>query len=180
MAVSTSEVGNVTDMSRTMRVSDSIDIAVSPDVVYKAVSDVTQMPRWSPENVGAEVPEPGGHEPFVGMKFIGSNKRGLMRWNTRCVVLAAEPGKEFVFSAREWGYGKRLARVNIARWEYRFEPIENGTRVHETWVDERQMPDLVAAAFDRAATGTSSFAKFQKGNIRRTLRKLKSELESGG
>ncbi len=67
----------------------------------------------------------------------------------------------------------------IATWEYRFEPEAGGTRVTETWTDDRRRwPDAVANAFDRAATGGKTFAQFQVGNIRTTLKRLKEALET--
>ena len=54
-----------------------------------------------------------------------------------------------------------------------------GTLVTETRVDGRKgWPDWTASVFDRVATGRDSFATFQRGNIRRTLDRLKRELEA--
>src|SRR5688572_6303331 len=81
-------------MTREMTVSDSIVVAAPPDVLYAQISDPTQMARWSPENTGASLPEPSVPA-YVGMEFVGSNKRGRARWVTRCVVTTAEPGRCF-------------------------------------------------------------------------------------
>ena len=162
-------------MSRELSVTDSVWIDCTPEAAYDAVSDLARMPQWSPENTGANVPE--GRVPYVGMTFVGSNKRGAFRWKTRCVVTAAERGDVFAFSVRRWGIGVPVLPIGIAAWEYRFEAVDGGTCVHETWVDER--PGFVATpVFDRIATGAASFGDFQRGNIRRTLRNLKVALES--
>ena len=165
-------------MAREFEVSGSIDIAVSPATAYDAVSDVRQMGRWSPENRGAVVTD-GFDYAYVGMRFVGDNKRGPMRWQTECTVTDAEPGRRFAFDVHRYGFGRFMVPVKIASWAYDFEPVDGGTRVTETWSDGRiGWPDFTTRVFDPIATRKSSFAEFQKGNIRRTLANLKTELEA--
>jgi uncharacterized protein YndB with AHSA1/START domain len=164
-------------MSRVLTVSDSIVIDVAPEAAYDAVSDVTQMGRWSPENTGATVEQPAGAA-YVGMHFVGSNKRGPARWHTRCTVTAADRGRHFAFVVDRYGMTPLLLPVSVASWEYTFEPNGSGTLVTETWHDGRTLwPDIAVRIFDPLATRHASFADFQRGNIRRTLRNLKRELE---
>lgn len=168
----------MTRMSRERSVSDNVTIDVTPEVAYDAVSDVTQMGRWSPENTGAETSRPGRLE--VGDHFLGSNVRRGFRWQTECTVIAASPGERFAFRVHRIGRGRFLVNGAIATWEYRFEGLDDGsTRVTETWTDDRGWPDRVAAIFDKAVTGGSLFADFQKKNIRRTLDRLQRELTQG-
>lgn len=164
-------------MSRTLTVSDTVVIGVDPGAAYAAVSDVRDMGRWSPENTGAVLADPDAPV-GVGTVFVGTNRRGRATWRTRCVVTVAEPGRRFAFDVRAWGPGRRLLPVRVATWEYAFEPAVGGTLVTETWIDGRTAwPDWTASVFDRVATGRDSFATFQRGNIRRTLDRLKRELE---
>ncbi|WP_299538145.1 SRPBCC family protein [uncultured Streptomyces sp.] len=166
-------------MPRTTSVSDSIVVGASPATVYARVSDPTEMGRWSPENRGATVrgERSAAH---VGMVFDGRNKRGPLRWTTKCTVTAAEPGERFAFRVHAIGLRRPLLRGPIATWEYRFEATGDGaTLVTETWTDDRRAwPDPLANAFDRVATRGQTFARFQRGNIRRTLERLKAVLES--
>ncbi|MEU3030167.1 SRPBCC family protein [Streptomyces incarnatus] len=166
-------------MARVFTVSDSIHIDVSPDVAYQAICRPGDMGRWSPENLGTT--EGTGHAPAeLGTTFVGRNKRGRFRWVTRCTVTAAEPGHRFAFRVHAIGIGRPRLRGPIAGWEYRFEPADGGTRVTETWTDDRRAwPAFVADTFDRIATGGHTFAAFQARNIRATLRNLKRELETG-
>lgn len=165
-------------MPRTMSVSDSVVVLAEPSLVYDRLSDPTQMGRWSPENRGAKVL--GEHRgAYVGMVFEGRNKRGAMRWTTRCTVTAADPGARFAFRVHAIGAKRPRLPGAIATWEYRFEAVDGGTRVTETWTDDRRAwPDFVANAFDRLATRGHTFADFQRGNIRTTLRQLKTALEA--
>ncbi|QWC84471.1 SRPBCC family protein [Nocardioidaceae bacterium] len=163
--------------SRPMTVSDSVEVAVAPGVAYAAFSDVSQMGRWSPENRGADA-EPG-KALTVGDRFTGRNRRGRVSWQTSCVVTAADAPHHFAFTVDTWGVRKPWLKAPVATWDYRFEPTETGVRVQQTWIDERtSWPDWAARAFDKVATGTT-FARFQRGNIARTLARFKRELENG-
>lgn len=164
-------------MQRTLTVSDSVTVAVPPTTAWEAVADVTQMGRWSPENTGARLPSSGPLA--VGDSFVGTNRRGRHRWTTECTVTAADPGERFAFRVHRIGAGRPVVRGRIATWEYRFEEVDGGTRVTETWTDDRRWPDVVAAVFDKTATGGHLFADFQRTNIRRTLDGLRRELEQG-
>lgn len=170
-------------MARTMTVSDTVDIDADPDTLYAMVSDPTRMGSWSPENLGATVidPAPGG-EAYVGMSFVGRNKRGPATWVTRCTVTAADPGRRFAFRVHAIGVRKPRLRAANASWEYRFESTAPGTtRVVETWTDDRtSWPDAVAAVFDRIVTSGKTFPQFQRVNIRRTLDALKRAAEQAG
>ncbi|MDT0495471.1 SRPBCC family protein [Streptomyces griseus] len=164
-------------MPRTMSVADSIVIDAPPAQVYDRLSDPTAMGRWSPENRGATV-RGERRDAYVGMVFEGRNKRGAMSWTTRCTVTAADPGERFAFRVHAIGLRRPRLPGPIATWEYRFEAVDGGTRVTETWTDDRRSwPDFLAGAFDRVATGGKTFAHFQRGNIRTTLKRLKAAVE---
>ncbi|MFD7293122.1 SRPBCC family protein [Streptomyces sp. NPDC059897] len=167
-------------MARVFTVSDSITVAVSPDAAYDAVSRPADMGRWSPENLGTTNASPAGAA-GLGTTFVGRNKRGAFRWTTRCTVTAAEPGRRFAFRVHAIGLKRPFLRGPIATWEYRFEQVDGGTRVTETWTDDRRAwPTFAANAFDRVATPGKTFAAFQGRNIAATLRNLKRELELEG
>ncbi|WP_435200951.1 SRPBCC family protein [Janibacter sp. GS2] len=169
-------------MRRQLTVSDTITIAVTPRTAWEAVSDVTQMGRWSPENTGAQIGpehERAGAPLAVGTPFVGTNKRGPARWSTQCTVTAADPGERFAFRVHRIGPRRPVVPGRIATWEYRFEEVDGGTRVTETWTDDRPWPDALARVFDAAVTGGETFADFQQRNIRRTLERLRSQLEQG-
>ncbi|WP_405782278.1 SRPBCC family protein [Streptomyces sp. NBC_00859] len=165
-------------MARTFSVSGSVVVDASPSAVYEQVSDPALMGRWSPENLGATLHGTGGGA-FVGMAFDGHNKRGAFRWTTRCTVTAADPGERFAFRVHAIGIRRPRLRGPIATWEYRFESAGTGTKVTETWTDDRRSwPDFAANAFDRIATRGHVFAVFQRKNIGTTLRNLKAALEA--
>lgn len=157
--------------SRTMQVSDDVVVAAPPDEVWALVADPTRIPEWSPENTGADTPHPGPLE--VGDRFVGHNSRGSISWATGCTVTASEPGREFAFTVDRYGTASWRFPAKVASWRFTFEEVEGGTRVTETWRDDRERwPDVVADAFDKVATGGRTFAEFQQRNIRRSLDRL--------
>lgn len=164
-------------MPRTFSVSDDIVVGTDPLSAYRHVSNPALMGQSSPENLGA-THVGGRREAHVDMVFDGHNKRGPFRWTTRCTVTAADPGERFAFRVHAIGIKRPRIPGSVATWEYRFEPAPEGTRVIETWTDNRTAwPDFVANAFDKVATRGHTFAEFQRKNIRATLRNLKDVLE---
>lgn len=160
-----------------MHVSDSIEVAADPITIYNELADTSQMGRWSPENQGTDGP---GRGPLsVRDEFVGRNRRGFARWTTACTVIAADPGEKFAFRVHRIGVRRPLFRGAIATWTYTFEPVGDGrTRVTETWQDDRTgWSDAWAARFDKLVTSGSTFDQFQAKNIKRTLARLKADLE---
>ncbi|MFE0578475.1 SRPBCC family protein [Streptomyces sp. NPDC058874] len=166
-------------MPRTFSVHDTVFVAADPSTVYQHVADPALMGRWSPENLGGTPVDGPGTRTRVGMAFDGRNKRGPLRWTTRCTVTAADPDRLFRFRVHAIGFRRPWLPGPIATWEYRFAAVPGGTEVTETWTDDRRSwPDAVANTFDRIATRGHTFAEFQRKNIRTTLRNLKSQLEA--
>ena len=163
-------------MPRPMTVSDTVLVSAPPATVYALVADPTRTAEWSPENRGARTP--GAGPLAVGAVFTGRNERHGARWTTECVVTAADPGERFAFRVRAIGLRTPRVRARIARWEHRLEATsDGGTRVTQTWTDERRWPDPVAAVVDRVLT-RSSFAAFQRENLATSLARLKQLVEA--
>jgi hypothetical protein len=100
---------------------ESIDINADPAAVYAVVSDVTRTGEWSPVCRACWWDE--GQGPEVGSWFTGRNETPARTWETRSMVVAADPGREFAWEvAGGW-----------VRWGYTLEPIETGTRLTEHW-----------------------------------------------
>ncbi|MCZ7417377.1 MULTISPECIES: SRPBCC family protein [unclassified Streptomyces] len=167
-------------MARRFTVSESVVVHADARAVYDRLSDPTQMGRWSPENTGATLrPGTDGAGPVaVGTVFDGHNKRGPFRWTTRCTVTEATPGERFAFRVTAIGLRRPVVPAAIATWRYRLETVADGTKVTETWTDDRRWPDAIATVFDKAVTGGKTFDVFHVRNIRTTLRRLKDAMES--
>ena len=90
--------------------ADHITIARAPDEVYTMVSDVTRMGEWSPVCRSCWWDE--GDGPRVGAWFTGHNEQPDRTWDTRCEVIAADPGA----SSRSWSVAPRIrSRVGATR-----------------------------------------------------------------
>jgi hypothetical protein len=147
--------------------SEHIVINAIPDRVYALVADLNRMGEWSPECQRVEW-EGGATGPDVGARFIGHNRTGpkqLIRWSRRGRVLVADPGREFVFVTEEGGR-------ESTRWLYRFEPVDGGTRVTESY-DVQWLP-----LWARIVDGPLNRRRELHDNMRRTLAQLKSVAEA--
>jgi len=96
--------------------SDSITIDRPTEDVYAIVSDVTRIGELSPVcRSGAwDDPTQAGK---AGAWFTGHNAIGEFTWDTRCKVVAAEPGREFTFI----NHGPN-GDVELVRWGFILEP----------------------------------------------------------
>ncbi|HEX6238393.1 MAG TPA: SRPBCC family protein [Acidimicrobiales bacterium] len=96
----------------------SVVVDAPPETVWDLIADVTRMGEWSPECyrcrwIGRE------RQPVAGARFVGFNRRGLVRWATTNVVEEAERGQSFAFRTQGTG----------ARWSFHLEPDGDGTRL---------------------------------------------------
>jgi Polyketide cyclase / dehydrase and lipid transport len=148
-------------------VAESITVGVAPADVYRAVSDVRRMARWSPECFATLVWSRRGGVPA---RFAGFNRRGPWVWFTTCRVVTARPGEEFAFDVTTFG-------MPVARWSYRLAAVPDGTEVTERWQDQRGRG---ATILGRIFTGkvASDRPAANRDNMRTTLTRLKRELES--
>ena len=105
-----------------LRHQDSIVVDATPEEVYDLVADVSNIGQWSPVCKACWYDEGAG--PEVGAWFTGRNELPERTWETRSKVVAADRGREFAFVVTE---------LEVARWGYRFEAVDGGTEVTETW-----------------------------------------------
>lgn len=111
-----------------MQDSVTVRMAAPAEAIWELVSDITNTGRFSPETFAAEWLG-GATSPAVGVKFRGHVNRngwGLKYW-TVCRIIASEPGREFAFTVLGPG------GIEINTWTYRFEPVEGGTDVTESF-----------------------------------------------
>lgn len=141
--------------------SASVDIEAEPDDVYAILSDLGRISELSPECYKAEW-EGEATEPVVGAAFRGYNRNGGREWDAGCVVVAAEPGKE-------WAFEVPADDGRNTTWRYAIEWIDSGCRVTES--------------FDSPILDGEFFQKINRHdlllkNIARTLDNLKAVAEA--
>ena len=140
--------------------STSIDIAASPEAVYGILTDLSRISEISPECYKSEW-EDGSTGPEVGAKFRGYNQNGDMKWDTRCVVVAADPGREWAFEVPAQD-GRRTL------WRYEIEATDGGC-----WVTESFDSPILDMEFFQKHNRHSLLVK----NIAQSLENLKAVAE---
>lgn len=147
---------------------ERIEVAAPAAEAFAAVADVHRMARRSPECFATWVLRKRNGWPA---RFIGWNRRGVHVWFSSCHVQVADPGREFAFDVFALGFP-------VARWGYRFTPTADGTEVTEYWLDQRTRgADVLGRIFIGKAQNFRE--EINRDGMRESLRRLKSELESG-
>lgn len=145
-------------------------VAAPPEAVYALVADVTRTPEFSPEVVGCSWLD-GATGPAVGARFEAVNRSGSGKtWKNRPVITAAEPGRQFAFTRTEPFAG------SIA-WRYRFEPVDGGTRVIESYEVERPVRRLGWLVIEKVFRGGDRRAALHSG-MQTTLDRLRLTAEA--
>ena len=103
----------------------SIDIEATPEAVYAILTDLTRISELSPECYKAEW-EGDATEAAVGAKFRGYNDNGGRKWDAGCVVVAADPGKE-------WSFEVPGDDGRSTVWRYQIQATGSGCRVTESF-----------------------------------------------
>jgi uncharacterized membrane protein len=146
----------------------TVVIEAPAELLYDMVADVPRMGEWSNECQRAEWLE-GSDGPAPDARFLGHNRGGpfgLVKWSRQARVIAAEPGREFAFVTEEGG------KTDSVRWRYRFEPVEGGTRVTESY-------EIVwLPAWARIADVPTNRVKELRVSLQHTLAQLKSAAEA--
>ncbi|MGC0366807.1 hypothetical protein ABH922_004791 [Rhodococcus sp. 27YEA15] len=136
-----------------------------PALVWNLISDIEGMGRFSPENTGGRWTS--GTPGTVGAKFKGTNRHGLIRWNTHCTVVESVPGQRFAFDSDE----------PKARWTYIVEPSGIGTLLTETREIYARPALYVRLLSGSGLLGRDRDALMQSG-MDTTLTRIKAFLES--
>ena len=140
--------------------TESRIIPASATTIYALISDIPQMSRYSPETVQTAWLD-GATTARVGARFTGTNAIGSMRWKTKPVVTAADPGQRLSF---------RVPSGAISTWTYSLEPVDGGTQVIETMHTERPMPAVIRALTRLA--GVRDRAEHLRAGMATTLARL--------
>ncbi len=142
--------------------STSIDIAAGPEVIYGILTDLSRISEISPECYKAEW-EGDSTGPAVGAKFRGYNRLRGNEWDAGCVVVAADPGKEWAFEIpSDDGPG--------TVWRYTIEQTASGSQVTESF----DSPILTSDHFQKIGRHEILLT-----NIAKTLENLKAVAEAG-
>jgi Polyketide cyclase / dehydrase and lipid transport len=161
--------GSPVDLS-TYRNAASITIDRPAQEIYELLADVSRMGQWSPVCTGGRYDDDGEW-------FTGTNAVGDTTWETRCRVVAAEPGREFAFV----NHGLH-GRYEMVRWGFLLRPVsDTSTEVTQVWEVLPQYVDGFAEEEDPGMTLEQRLELMKRLALRgmpETLGNLKRDAES--
>lgn len=145
----------------------SREMAAAPEAVFNAISDITRMGEWSPENVSCEWIDGHDHAE-LGAMWLGHNRNGDKEWKTKARVIEFEPNRRFAFEC--------MARDFVfAKWAYTVEETEGGCRVTESTQDLR--PESVKqVSFE--ISGVEDRAAHNRAGMETTLARIAAAVEA--
>ena len=141
-----------------------IEINAPVSKVWALVSDVSNMPQWSPQcrimrALGPVRP---------GTRTVNLNRRGMLFWPTMSVITDVVPERKFAF---------RIP-LNTTVWSYEFEATATGTRLTESRHAENGMTTAASAAAANALFGgVDSFEKELLDGMNLSLQRIKAAAE---
>lgn len=144
----------------------SIDIAASPAAVWAVVSDLRNMPRWSPQ--GVKVFQRGATG--VGARFLNINRRGPLVWPTRSQIVRFTPEQEIAWRVKD----------NLTVWSIGLAPnADGGTTVTQRREAPQGISDISVSLTKLAFGGVDSFGAELQRDMQTTLGLIKTEIEGG-
>lgn len=132
--------------------------------VWELISDLKNMPRWSPQcrlmkTFGPLRP---------GAKTINLNRRKFLFWPTTSQITELVPEKKLAFRVNE----------NGTVWSYELEPTETGTRLVETRHAENGVKAVSNMAVNAVLGGVPSFERELVEGMNESLARIKAAAES--
>jgi uncharacterized protein YndB with AHSA1/START domain len=141
-----------------------IDITAPPATVWTLVSDVRQMPRWSPQCRLMRAFGPLQQ----GTRTINLNRRGLMFWPTTSRITEFIPERKLAFRVNE----------NNTVWSYELEPTSTGTRLIESRHAENGVKAVSNALVNSFMGGVPSFERELLQGMNDSLGRIKAAAEA--
>ena len=143
----------------------SIEIAASPAAVWELVSDLRNMPRWSPQCRKTIV---RGGAMQQGAKLININRRGLLFWPTQAMVTEFVPEQKIAFKIRE----------NWTIWSFTLTPTaDGGTRVVQRREAPKGISDVSLRLTKAVLGGVEEFTSELEQGMNQTLGRIKADAE---
>lgn len=140
-----------------------IDIDASPEKVWALVSDLSRMPKWSPQ---CKVMKAFG--PLrPGTKTINVNRRNYLFWPTTSRVTEVVPERKLAFRVNE----------NNTVWAYELVPTATGTRLVETRHAENGVKPVSNLLVNAVMGGVPSFERELIDGMNASLSRIKEAAE---
>ncbi|MBX7433895.1 SRPBCC family protein [Mycobacterium sp. Y57] len=141
-----------------------IDINAPVSKVWALVSDLDNMPRWSPQ---CRLMKPLG-QLREGARTVNINRRGRLFWPTTSRITELVPERKLAFRVSE----------NGTVWSYELEPTETGTRVVETRHAENGVKAVSNLLVNSLLGGVPDFEQELVEGMNASLTRIKTAAES--
>ncbi|MGE0219397.1 SRPBCC family protein [Mycolicibacterium sp.] len=140
-----------------------IDINAPVSRVWELISDLRNMPQWSPQCRAMKVLG----TPRQGARTVNLNRRGMLFWPTTSRIIEFVPEKKLAFRVTE----------NGTVWSYELEPTEAGTRVVETRHAENGVKAMSNLLIGSLMGGVPSFEQELVEGMNASLTRIKVAAE---
>jgi len=141
-----------------------IEINAPVSTVWNLVSDVRNMPKWSPQCRAMKALGPVR----PGTRTVNLNRRGMFFWPTTAVITEVVPERKFAF---------RIP-VNTTVWSYEMEPTATGTRLIERRIAENGVTAISTAITKSVLGGLDVFERELVEGMNQGLARIKAAAES--
>lgn len=141
-----------------------IDINAPVAKVWGLVSDLSQMPRWSPQCRWMKAFGPLR----PGTRTLNINRRGYSFWPTTSTILQVVPEQELTFRVN----------TNGTVWSYELEPTAEGTRLTESRHAENGVKAVSNLLVNSFMGGVPSFENELVDGMNASLARIKAAAEA--
>ena len=142
----------------------SIDIDASPERVWALVSDLSLMPKWSPQCKLMKVFGPLR----PGARTVNVNRRNYLFWPTTSRITEVVPERKLAFRVNE----------NNTVWSYELEPTATGTRLTESRHAENGVKPVSNLLVNTIMGGVPNFEVELVDGMNASLSRIKAAAES--
>ena len=141
-----------------------IDIDASPEAVWALVSDLSLMPKWSPQCKLMKVFGPLR----PGARTVNVNRRNYLVWPTTSRITEVVPERKLAFRVNE----------NNTVWSYELEPTATGTRLTESRHAENGVKPVSNLLVNTVMGGVPNFEQELVDGMNASLSRIKTAAES--
>lgn len=141
-----------------------IDIDASPEAVWALVSDLSLMPKWSPQCKLMKAFGPLR----PGTRTVNVNRRNYLFWPTTSRITEVVPERKLAFRVNE----------NNTVWSYELEPTATGTRLTESRHAENGVKPVSNLLVNTVMGGVPNFEQELVDGMNASLSRIKAAAES--
>lgn len=141
-----------------------IDIDASPEAVWALVSDLSLMPKWSPQCKLMKAFGPLR----PGTRTVNVNRRNYLFWPTTSRITEVVPERKLAFRVNE----------NNTVWSYELEPTATGTRLTESRHAENGVKPVSNLLVNAVMGGVPNFEVELVDGMNASLSRIKAAAES--